>query len=99
MMRDPTGQEEDGRRLREIERVESGGMKEIANVIEGHDNHGEAAQEIDGVQPDRFGLCHGTLESVKERCSQYLHFLPENQGIPHNVSRPVRNPDIRMTIS
>ena len=47
-VRYPTGQEE--RRIRDIAGIDPAGPEEVAHVVEGHHEHHEAAQRIEGVE-------------------------------------------------
>ena len=49
-MRDPAREEQSG--VVDVARVEAGGREKVAGVVERHQHHDEAAQQVDRVEPD-----------------------------------------------
>src|SRR5947207_2627800 len=62
-MRDPSGEEKGGPGLSQIERIKFHFGKKSARMVEGHDDHDQAAQRIDRLETraesDRFGRAGG----------------------------------------
>ena len=52
-VRDPAGEEDGGRRDREVGRVEvqSAAEDEVARVVQDHDDHHDPAEEVDPIEP------------------------------------------------
>jgi sugar lactone lactonase YvrE len=55
---DPAGKEKQGRRCREVGGIVAGVAEEVAGVVEGHQDHDEAAGYIDGFETDALGGCY-----------------------------------------
>ena len=82
-MRYPSRREEERRRLRQIFRLKSQLAEVVARVIQSHQNHDDAANEIDRRDPLRIVDClarYGRSEDLRllKRSTLFLRF-PEHE--------------------
>src|SRR6266498_788538 len=81
-MRDPAREEERNTSPRQVERIKTQGgvVHEVARVIKHHDDHHDAAQQVDRVYSFRV-----------TRSARLIHFWPLSTRAPRFRLRPIRS--------